>query len=125
VRGGGLAKGQRSTLGTWEGGGPLFNWGGDPTRNLLEGGRFACFLFVLAARSSARGCLSLAGGGVVLRVKVAWGERGQVLCASPIFSSLVYVVEQPSVLFAVAEWLAKPGVVEWYEVFRVLSRSGG
>ena len=51
MRGGGLAKGKRSTLGTWEGGGPLFNWGGDPTGNLLEGGRFACFPFVLAARS--------------------------------------------------------------------------
>jgi len=55
VRGGGLGRSNKSTLGTWEGRGPLFNWLGYPTRNLLGGGRFACVLLVLAARSGARG----------------------------------------------------------------------
>jgi len=65
VRGRGLVGCKKPALGTWEGGRPLFNWGGDPTRNLLGGGRFACFLFVLAALSGARGCWSIGGRGVV------------------------------------------------------------
>ena len=125
VRGGGLARSKKSTLGTWEGGRLLFNWGGDPTPNLLGGGRFAWFFLVLAARSGARGCLSVGGGGVVAWVKVAWYERGHVICASPVFSGLVAVGAQPSVLLGAAESLAKLGVVEWYEVFRVLSCGGG
>jgi len=69
--------------------------------------------------------MSIGGCGVNLRVKVARGERGHVICASPVFAGLVAVVEQPSVLLGVAESLPKLGVVAWYEVFRVLSRSGG
>jgi len=56
---------------------------------------------------------------------VAGGERGQVVCTSPVFASLVAVGEQASIFLGVAESLAKLGVVKWYEVFRVLSRSGG
>jgi len=49
---------------------------------------------------------------VVDCVKVAWGKRGHVICASPVFSGLVAVGEQPSVLLGVAESPAKLGVVE-------------
>ena len=113
MRGGGRARGKKWTLGTWEEGRPLFNWRGDPTRNLLGGGRCACFLLVLAARSGARGCLSVRGGGVLVWVKVARGERGQVICACLVFSGLVAVGEQPSVVLGVAESLVKLGIVEW------------
>ena len=56
---------------------------------------------------------------------MAGGERGQIICTSPVFAGLVAVGEQPRVLLGVAESLAKLGVVKWYEVFRVLSLSGG
>jgi len=56
---------------------------------------------------------------------VAEGERGHVICTSPVFTGFVVVGEQPSVLLGVAETLAKLGVVEWYEVYRVLRHSGG
>jgi len=53
VRGGGLPRSKKGTLGTWEGGRPLFNWRGDRTCNLLGGRVFANFLFFLATRASA------------------------------------------------------------------------
>jgi len=56
---------------------------------------------------------------------VAGGERGHVICTSPVFAGLVAEGEHPSVLLGVTESLAKLGVVKWCEVFRVLSRSGG
>jgi len=112
-------------LGTWEGRRPLLNGGGDPTHNLLGGGRFACFLFVLAARSGASGCLSVGGGWVVVWVNVASCETGHIICTSSVFSGLLAVGEQPSILFGVSQRLAKLGVVVGYEVFRVLSRGGG
>ena len=125
MRGGGLARSEETALGTWEGGRLHFNWGGDLTPNLLGGGRFACFLPVHVASSGARGCLSVGGGEVVVRVMVAGGESGHARCASHVFSGLVAVGEQPSVLLGVSESLAKLDVIEWYDVFRVLSRGGG
>jgi len=68
VRGRGLARGKKVTLGTWEGGRPLFNRRGDHTRNLLGGGLFAGFLFVHGARAGARGSLSIGGEGFVVGV---------------------------------------------------------
>jgi len=125
VRGGGLASSKESALGTLEGGRPLFTWRGDPTRDLLRGGRLACLLLVLAAQAGARGSLSIGGGGDVFWLEVAGGEGGNVICASSVFPSLVAVGEQPHVPLGVAESLAKLGVVEWDEVFRVLCRGGG
>jgi len=45
--GGGLARGKESTLGTWEGGRPVFNRRGDRTHKLLGGGLLADFHLVL------------------------------------------------------------------------------
>jgi len=120
VWGWGLTRGKKTALITWEEARPLFNRRGDRTRNLLGGGLFACFLFVLSARAGARGCLSIGGGGVIVGVEVAEGKGGQVICASPVFPGFVAVGVSPSVLFGVTESLAKLGIVEWYEVFRIL-----
>ena len=56
---------------------------------------------------------------------MAGGEGGYVICASPVFSGLVAVWVQPSILLGVAERLAKLSVVESYEVFRIVSQGGG
>jgi len=58
-------------------------------------------------------------------VNVAWGETGYIICTSSVFSGLVAVGDQSSVLFGVSQRLAKLGVEEGYEVFSVLSRGGG
>ena len=68
MRGRGLARGKKMTLGTWEGGRHHFKRRGDRSGNLLEGGLLADFLFVLAARAGDRGSLSIGGGGVVVWV---------------------------------------------------------
>jgi len=51
VRGGGLARGKESALGTLEGGRPPFNRRGDRTRNVLGGGLLSAILLVLTARA--------------------------------------------------------------------------
>jgi len=42
---------KKASLGTWEGGRPLFNRRGYRTRNLLGGRRLPSFAFALAARA--------------------------------------------------------------------------
>jgi len=59
---------------------------------------------------------------VYVRVEVAWGERGQVVCPPPVFPAFARVWVEPGVLLGVTERLAKPRILEWYEVFRVVSR---
>ena len=108
--GGGLTRGKKATLSTWEGGRALFNRRGDRTHDLLGGGLFADFVFVPCARAGARGCLSIGGEGVLVWVEVAWGERGHIICSSLVFSGLVAVRVQPSVLLALTESLAKLGI---------------
>ena len=56
---------------------------------------------------------------------MARGERGHGECTSPVFTCLVAVGVQPSILLGIPKSLAKLSVVQWYEVCRVLSRSGG
>jgi len=51
MRGRGLPRSKEASLGTWEGGGPLFNRRGHRTRNKLGGRRLPSFAFALAARS--------------------------------------------------------------------------
>jgi len=51
VRGRGLARSKKASLGTWKGGRPLFNRRGHRTRNLLGGRRLPSFAFALAARA--------------------------------------------------------------------------
>ena len=51
VRGRGLARSKEASLGTWEGGRPLFNRRGDRTRDLLGGRRLPSFAFALATRA--------------------------------------------------------------------------
>ena len=51
VRGGGLARSKKASLGTWKGGRPLFNRRGRPTSNKLGGRRLPSFAFALAARA--------------------------------------------------------------------------
>ena len=121
VRHRGLARTKIATLGTWKGGRPLITTRGDLTCNVLDGVLLAGFLFVLNTLAGARGSLSIGGGGVVVLVVVAGGEGVHVRCASPVFSCLVAVGAQLSVPFGVAASLAKLGIVEWYEEFRVLS----
>ena len=69
--------------------------------------------------------MSVGGRGVGVWVKVAWGERGHVIWASPGFSGLAAVGEHPHILFGIAQSLAKPDVVERYEVLRVRCRGMG
>ena len=56
---------------------------------------------------------------------MAWGERGHIICASPVLAGLPAVGAESGVLLGVAESLAKLGVVKRYEVFRALSHDGG
>ena len=65
--------------------------------------------------------MRIGGGGVDVRVEVAWGERVEVVPPLPEFPGLVRVEIEPGVLLGVPERLAKPRIVEWYEVFRVFS----
>jgi len=51
IRGRGLARSKKASLGTWEGGRPLFNRRGRRTRNKLGGRRLPSFAFALAARA--------------------------------------------------------------------------
>jgi len=125
VRGGRLARSKESSLGTWEGGRPLLIWGGHRTRNLLRGGLLGDFPFVLAARAGDRGLLGVGARVVVVWVQMAGGESGQIISASSELTDFVGVGVHLGVRFGVSESLAKLGVVERYEVFRVLSRSGG
>ena len=66
--------------------------------------------------------MRIGGGGVDVRVEVAWGEGVEVVPPLPEFPGLVSVGIEPGVLLGVPERLAKPRIVEWYEVFRVFSR---
>jgi len=66
--------------------------------------------------------LRVRGGGVDVGVEVAWAEGGLVICPSPEFPGFVGVWVEFGVLLGVTERLAKSRIVEWYEVFRVLSR---
>jgi len=59
---------------------------------------------------------------VGVSVEVAWCEGVEVVPPLPEFTGFIGVGIQPGVLFGVPERLAKPRVVERYEVFRVLSR---
>ena len=122
--GGGLSWSKKATLSTWEGGRPLFNRRGDGALNLLGGGLFANFLFVLGARAGARGSRRIGGGGVIVWVEVTGGEGGHIICASSVFTGLVAVWVQPGILLGVPERLAKPGIAQKYEVFRVLISGG-
>jgi len=67
--------------------------------------------------------LRIGGGGVYVRVEVAWCEGVEVIPPLPELTGFVGVGIQPGVLLGVTERLAKPRIVEWYEVFRVFSRS--
>jgi len=51
VGGRGEARSEQTSLGTWEGGGPLLIWGGRHARNLLGGRRLPSFVLALTARS--------------------------------------------------------------------------
>jgi len=55
-------------------------------------------------------------------VEVAWGEGVKVVSSLPELPGLVRVGIELGVLLGVPERLAKPRIVEWYEVFRVVSR---
>jgi len=69
--------------------------------------------------------LCIGGGGENVRVEVALGEGGYVVCPPPEFPGFVRVWVELGVLLGVTERLARPRVVERYEVFRIVSRSGG
>ena len=58
-----------------------------------------------------------------LRLEVAWGEGGYILCPPPEFPGFVRVLVEPGVLLGVTERLAKHRIIEWDEVFRIVSRS--
>ena len=55
-------------------------------------------------------------------MEVAWGEGGHVICPLQVFPSFVRVWVELGVLFGLTERLAKARIVEWYAVFRIVSR---
>jgi len=55
-------------------------------------------------------------------VEVAGCEGVEVVPTLPELSGFVGVGVQLGILLGVTERLAKPRIVEWYEVFRVVSR---
>jgi len=59
---------------------------------------------------------------VGVRMQVAWGKGVKVVPSLPELPGLVRVGIEPGVLLGVTERLAKPRIVEWYEVLRVVSR---
>jgi len=59
---------------------------------------------------------------VNIGVEVAWCEGIEVVPPLPELTGLVGVGIQPGVLLGVSERLAKPRIVERYEVFSVFSR---
>ena len=126
MRGWRLAVGKEPTLGTREGGRSLFNRRGRRARDLLGRGPSSRFL-CLAARARTGGdlCIAGGGGGGIVRVEVAGGEGREVIRAPSEFSGFVRVGVQLGVLPGVSESLAKCRIVKRYELFRVLSRSGG
>jgi len=126
VRGRRIAGGKESALGTREGGRSLFNRRGRRARDLLgrrHPGGFLC----LDARAGTGGdlCIAGGGGGGIVRVEVAGGEGREVICAPSEFTGFEGVGVQLGVVPGVPESLAKSRIVKRYEVFRVLSRSGG
>jgi len=66
--------------------------------------------------------LRVRGGGVDVGVEVAWCERVEVVPPLAEFTGFVGVGIQLGVLLRVSERLAKPRIVERYEVFWVFSR---
>ena len=122
VRGRGLARNKKATLGTWEGGEPLFNRRGHRARNLLRGRRLPSFAFALAAQAGARSSLRAGGGDDIVWVKVVRREGVKGVPHLPEFAGLKGVGEQLGVLLLISEGLAKSRIVEWYEVFRIASR---
>jgi len=55
-------------------------------------------------------------------VEVTWCEGIEVVPPLSEFTGFVGVGIQPGVFLGVSKRLAKPPIVEWYEVFRVFSR---
>jgi len=53
---------------------------------------------------------------------MAWCEGVEVVPPLPELTGLIGIGIQPGVVLGVTERLAKPRIVEWYEVFRVVSR---
>jgi len=66
--------------------------------------------------------MGLGGGEDIVGVELAWGAGLKVVPALPEFAAFVSVGIQLGILLGVAERLAKSGIEETYEVFRVLSR---
>jgi len=111
VRGWGLARSKEASLGTWEGGGPLFNWRGSHPHNLLGGRRLPSFVLALAPRAGTRGSLRVGGGDDIVWVEVARREGVEVVLPLPKLARFVGVGEQLGVLLGVPESLAKSCVV--------------
>jgi len=67
--------------------------------------------------------LRVRGGGEGVRGGMAWCEGVEVIPPLSALTGFVGLGIQSGVLLGVLERLAKPCIVEWYEVFRVVSRS--
>jgi len=125
VRGWGLTGSKDTWLGPGERRGPLFNWRGCHTRNLLSGRRLPTFVLALATRAAARGSLHEGGVDDVIRVEVAGGEGVEFVPPLLELAGFVGVGEQLGVLLGVTKTLARSLILESYWVFRVLSRGWG
>ena len=85
MRGRGLARSKKASLGTWEGRGPLFNRRGRHNPNLLAGRGLPSFVLARTGRARARGGLRVEGVDNVIRVEVAGREEVEVV---PLLSEL-------------------------------------